>query len=300
MSDLAKKRLRVGISLADVVVFIPTALLLGVFFGDRNYVVTSLVIVVLALIPFFLLFENKKLKARELVPIAIMTAIAVAGRMAFYFLPQFKPVVAIIIITGVAFGCEAGFLSGALAMLCSNFLFGQGPWTPWQMFACGFIGYVSGLFGRHTFTKKTVFLCIWGFFACFIYGFFVDAWALLGFSYEITWQAIVTVYSAGFAFNLILAAATVVFLGVLSYPLLCKLDRVKIKYGLIASSAPPPPKIETLPEREITGFGPCETSHQTAENADTKCSENTVKPNRSETYSEADAKCADESISSRN
>ena len=72
---------------------------------------------------------------------AVLCAIAVASRSAFFMLLQFKPVLALTIIVGVAFGGETGFLVGAVTMLVSNVLFSQGPWTPWQMFSMGIIGF---------------------------------------------------------------------------------------------------------------------------------------------------------------
>lgn len=60
-------------------------------------------------------------------------------------LPGFKPVAALVILSGVAFGGETGFLVGAMSMLTSNVLFGQGPWTPFQMFAMGLIGFFAGV-----------------------------------------------------------------------------------------------------------------------------------------------------------
>lgn len=98
-------------------------------------------------IPFFLVFDRRKPQARELVPVAVMAAIAVVGRAVFAIvpLPHFKPCSAIIMITAVVFGPETGFLTGALTAFVSNFLFGQGPWTPWQMFCWGLIGFLTGL-----------------------------------------------------------------------------------------------------------------------------------------------------------
>ena len=100
------------------------------------------------MLPFFLVFESRKPQARELVLIATLCAVAVAGRSAFFFLPQFKPVAAFIILAGAAFGGETGFLVGAVTMLCSNMFFGQGPWTPYQMFAMGLIGFLAGVLFR--------------------------------------------------------------------------------------------------------------------------------------------------------
>ena len=58
---------------------------------------------------------------------------------------SFKPIAAIVIITGVSLGGEAGFLCACLIMMISNMFFGQGPWTPWQMFSYGMIGYLAGI-----------------------------------------------------------------------------------------------------------------------------------------------------------
>jgi hypothetical protein len=98
-------------------------------------------------IPFLLIYDKRKAQARDLLPVAVMAAMCVVGRAAFAIvpLPNFKPVSAIIIITAIAFGPETGFLTGTLAAFASNFLFGQGPWTPWQMFSWGMIGFIAGL-----------------------------------------------------------------------------------------------------------------------------------------------------------
>lgn len=130
-----------------ILVIIPGTILFGVFFlNDRKYYFISLLIVIYTMVPFVMVFENRKPQARELIVIAVLSAIAVAGRGAFFMLPQFKPVVAIVIITGVCFGAESGFLVGAVAGFVSNFFFGQGPWTPWQMFCFGIIGFIAGIF----------------------------------------------------------------------------------------------------------------------------------------------------------
>ena len=113
-------------------------------------ILLGLIFLAACAIPFFLVFEKKKPRARELVPIAVMAALGVVGRTLFSLipLPNFKPVSAIVIITAVAFGPETGFLTGALTGFLSNFIFGQGPWTPWQMFAMGIIGFLAGVLFR--------------------------------------------------------------------------------------------------------------------------------------------------------
>ena len=110
-------------------------------------ILLGLLFLLASAIPFILVFDKKKPQARELVPIAVMAAIAVVGRTVFEIipLPNFKPCSAIIIITAVAFGPEAGFLTGALTAFVSNFIFGQGRgrrgrcspgdwWAFWRVF----------------------------------------------------------------------------------------------------------------------------------------------------------------------
>ena len=140
---------RTWAALAILLLAIPA--LMAVFvcvWDERKYYLTSLLLVGLMFVPFVLRFEGRRPQARELVLLSTMTALAVAGRAAFYWLPQCKPVCAIVILTAVAFTPEAGFVTGAAAGLISNFFFGQGPWTPWQMLGFGLVGFVGGvLFG---------------------------------------------------------------------------------------------------------------------------------------------------------
>ena len=100
---------------------------------------------VLALVPMLLRFERRARQARELVPLAVLIALGTAGRAAFAFAPGFKPVAAVVIVAGAAFGCESGFVVGAMTAFVSNFFFGQGPLTPWQMLGFGLVGFLAGL-----------------------------------------------------------------------------------------------------------------------------------------------------------
>ena len=215
---------------------IPALLVLGSLVWDnRKYYLVSMLVIVLATLPFALKFERRRPQARELVILAVMTAIGVAGRAAFAMTPQFKPVVAVVVITGVAFGGEAGFVTGAAIAFLSNFFFGQGPWTPWQMFGFGVIGFLAGLlFAPGRLPAKRLPLCIFGGLVTLVlYGLTLDSASVLMFSGAVTWQALLAAYASGFVFNVIHAAATVVFLALAGEPLLKKLDRVKMKYGML-------------------------------------------------------------------
>lgn len=202
--------------------------------GDRKYFVISALLVLYALIPFFAGFERKKPKAREIVILAVLIATAVVGRAAFFMIPNFKPIVAIIIISGVALGKESGFLVGAMSAFVSNFLFGQGPWTPYQMIAMAIIGYLAGLifhgFGDHL---KVLPLVIFGALTTFfLYGAIVDLWTIFSATSEPTMATVIGIYAAGIPFNLTHAAATAIFLLLLAKPMLGKLNRVRVKYGM--------------------------------------------------------------------
>jgi uncharacterized membrane protein len=219
-----------------ILLAIPLTIYLGMLlFDDRKYYFISMLILLEAMLPFALVFESRKPQARELVIIAALCAIAVAGRAAFFMLPQFKPVVALVIIAGVAFGGEAGFLVGAITAFVSNMFFGQGPWTPWQMFAFGIIGFLAGvLFQKSLLKRAPAPLMVFGALVTIIvYG------GIMNFSHVIIYQSVITkamflaAYLQGLPFDLVHAAATVTFLALISRPMLEKLDRIKVKYGII-------------------------------------------------------------------
>ncbi|HWQ42237.1 MAG TPA: ECF transporter S component [Desulfosporosinus sp.] len=212
---------------------LPILLVLSTLSGDKNYGLLSVLLVIIAMVPFFLRFEKRKPEARELVVIAVMAALAALGRVAFAPIPSFKPTSAIIIITALAFGPEAGFLTGATAAAASNLFFGQGPWTPWQMFCWGMIGFVAGMLKDAGFLKRKLSLLIYGFSTGFAFGWVMNVWFIIGFVKPITWQAIIAAYISSFWFDFTHALSTFAFLFVLAKPWLKKLDRIKEKFGLM-------------------------------------------------------------------
>lgn len=218
-----------------ILLLIPLTIFIGVFYlGDRKYYFISLIIILETMIPFVMIFEGRKPQARELIVIAVLCGLGVAGRAAFFMLPQFKPVAAIVIISGVAFGGESGFMTGALTMFVSNMLYGQGPWSPWQMFAMGIIGFLAGvLFRKGLLRRDCISLAVFGGISVFfIYGGIMNPASVIIFQSNVTWSMIVTSFVMGAPFDLIHAGATVFFLLIIGEPMLEKLDRIKVKYGL--------------------------------------------------------------------
>lgn len=215
---------------------IPLTIFAGLMIsGGRRYMVISLLIIFETMLPFFLIFEGRKPQARELVILSVLSALAIGGRAVFFALPGFKPVAAMVILTGVAFGGEAGFMVGAMTMFCSNVLFGQGPWTPWQMFAMGVMGLLAGILFRKGFLHRDRFsLSVYGGLTTLvIYGGIMNPASVLMYQPNPNWQMILSAYITGIPADAVHAMATIFFLWFLSEPMLEKLDRVKVKYGLI-------------------------------------------------------------------
>ena len=221
-------------ALVMTLIAIPLTIALGYFyFGDRRYYLISLLIMAETMLPFFLVFEHRKPQARELILIAVLCAMGVAGRAAFFMLPNFKPVTALVIVSAVALGGETGFLVGALTMLLSNMYFQQGPWTPYQMFAMGIIGLLAGvLFRKGLLRRERLSLSIFGFLATLlVYGGIMNPAAMLMYQPAPSWSLLLAYYIQGLPVDLVHAVSTFLFLWLLSEPMLEKLDRIKTKYG---------------------------------------------------------------------
>ncbi|MBQ6933384.1 MAG: ATP-binding cassette domain-containing protein [Clostridia bacterium] len=233
-----KRRLskRTVTAAALILLMIPFTLFIGTeYFGGRKYYFTALLILFETMLPFFLIFEGRKPQARELVLVASLCAIAVAGRAIFFMLPNFKPVMALTIIAGVAFGGETGFLVGAVTMLVSNIMFSQGPWTPWQMFAMGIIGFLAGILFRKGWLRRTkTALAIFGALCgIVIYGGIMNPASALMVSRDLNMGVLMSYFATGIPLDCVHGFSTALFLWVGAEPFLEKLDRIKVKYGLV-------------------------------------------------------------------
>ena len=215
-------------------VLIPGTLFLGTRLSGRWYYLTSTMMIVEIMIPFFLAFETRRPQARELVTLAVMCALAVASRVVM-LIPNFKPMTAIVMITGIALGPQSGFVCGAVGAFASNFFFSQGPWTPWQMMAYGFAGFLAGgLFHKRFPLRNPAALAVWGFFTIvLVIGPLLDCCTVFTVSSRITWKYALAVFTAGFAYNVQHGLACAVTLLLFSKPLLSKLERLKRKYGMM-------------------------------------------------------------------
>ena len=230
-APLPKKTIR---SVLIFLLLIPLTVIGGArLFGNRKYYFISLLVLLECMIPFFAVFEGRKPRARDIVTVSVLCALGIAGRAALFMLPQCKPVMAITILAGAALGGETGFLVGSVSMLVSNIMFSQGPWTPWQMFAMGLIGFLSGTLFRRKEHQTKALLCLFGAFAAiFVFGGIMNPASALMWAQEINLGMLLPYYLSGFPMDCVQAAATAAFLWLFAEPMLEKLERVKMKYLL--------------------------------------------------------------------
>ncbi len=99
----------------------------------------------IGLLAGFVWYERSRPDARVVALVGTLAAFAALGRIAFAAVPNVKPTTDIVLISGYALGGAPGYVVGAVAALTSNFFFGQGPWTPWQMAGWGVVGIAGAL-----------------------------------------------------------------------------------------------------------------------------------------------------------
>ena len=183
------------------------------FADTTSWYLVAAVLLLLSALPFFLHLERKPISAREMALLSVLTALAVVSRAVFYLIPQVKPIAAVVIVAGMCLGPFSGYMVGALSAFLSNFLFGQGIWTPFQMALVGF------------------------FLATVVYGLVVDLSTVLMTVTDFTWPAVLAVYASGAPFDLVFGGSTAVFLVLFGTPLEQKITRLQRKYGLLERKA---------------------------------------------------------------
>lgn len=185
------------------------------------------------MLPFFARFEIRQIETREIVIIAVLAALAAVGRVPFAGIPSVQPTSFVIIMTGLVFGAESGFIVGAIAAIVSNIFLGQGPWTPWQMYAWGMMGMTAGLLRNRKWMAsmwgKSVFGFAWG----YIFGWFMNIWIIVSNVSGFSWAFVVGVYASSVKHDLAHALSNVFFLVLFSASWLRIMERFKVKYGLL-------------------------------------------------------------------
>ncbi|WP_245585832.1 ECF transporter S component [Paenibacillus pinihumi] len=208
-------------------------LLIAALWREEYYLPLSIIMILAVMIPFWVRFERKSFHAESMVMIAMMAAIAAVGRVPFVSLPSVQPTSFVIIVSALVLGPEVGFIVGSVAAVVSNLFLGQGPWTPWQMFCWGMMGFSAGLL-RHqlwmgTRFGRVAFGFVWG----FLFGWIMNIWYIIGYFGEMTWHTFAMAYAASFYFDLAHALSNVFFLGLFAARWIKILTRMKVKYGVL-------------------------------------------------------------------
>ena len=160
-----------------------------------------------------------------------MVAISVIGRFIFAPIPGFKPVTATVVITAMYFGGEAGFMTGALSAVISNFYFGQGPWTPFQMFSWGIVGFIAGV-AADPLKRSKIALVIYAVVSGVLYSLLMDVWTVLWADGYFNISRYIAAVISAVQFTVVYAVSNVVFLLIFEKPIGKVLERVKKKYLL--------------------------------------------------------------------
>lgn len=223
---------RTALSVTTLVMLL--LLICSAYFFLDHYLLFSFIVLICTFIPFVVRFELKKLEGREVVLLAVLAAIAAVSRVPFSALPSVQPTTFVIIVSALVFGAESGFMIGATAALVSNLFLGQGPWTPWQMYAWGMIGLTAGLLRNTWFMKRIWGQCIFGFAVGIIFGWVMNAWFIFGVLDDLTWGKLLAYYGASMYFDLAHGVSNVFFLAVFSAGWVKILQRFKRKYGLLS------------------------------------------------------------------
>jgi energy-coupling factor transport system substrate-specific component len=204
--------------------------------AEVNYLLLSFGIIIVAVLFIIIRFENRKIEARELVLIAVLAAIAAVGRIPFASIPSVQPTTFFIMMAGLIFGAETGFMVGVVAALSSNMILGQGPWTPWQMVAWGLVGLTAGLLSKSKFMSKTtgkiIFGVVWG----FLFGWIMNMWSLLSITQTgttLSKDVIITYLAGSLLFDSFHSISNVIFLLLFGSSWIKLLSRFKVKYGLL-------------------------------------------------------------------
>lgn len=228
MIVIGSRSIRNLIKITVPFIAVPLITVAGALVFDRKrHIIISFAVAAMALLLFIAGFERKTTGSRRLVIVSVMTALCFAGR----FIPVIKPVAALTIITALYLGGEAGFLVGAMAAVLSNFYFGQGPWTAFQMLAWGITGLFAG-FLAEPLKRHMWLLLVYGAVMGVVCSFVMDIWTVLsysdGFSIRLYLAALVT----AIPHTVIYVVSNVLFLALLAKPFGEKLERIRVKYGV--------------------------------------------------------------------
>ncbi|MCH3967895.1 MAG: ECF transporter S component [Atopobiaceae bacterium] len=197
----------------------------------------SLGVVVVALGLMAASYESSRPTIRQIMPTVVLAAVACAGRLLFAAVPDVKPLTAICIVAGAVLGRRNGFMVGALAALASNAFFGQGSWTPWQMYAWGLIGYLAGMLQDRGLLSRRGVIYAFGFCSCLLYGLILNGYSVVGWVRPLTLEGTLATFATALPWDLLHGISTVGFLALIWAPWHRRIEHVVTKYDLHGTQA---------------------------------------------------------------
>lgn len=214
----------------SILLIILLSALTYIFYYFHQLNILFILLIIASILPFYFQYENRKPKTREVVVLSIMIALTVSSRVLFMVTPSFKPMCAMVIICGIIFGKEDGFMCGSLSAIISNIFFGQGPWTPYQMMSLALIGFIAGCFSDKTYNQNKIFLLIMGIFSGIFYSLLMDIWGVVSIDQTFMLSRYIVMIISSLPTTIIYCISNVIFLWILTPALIRKLTRVKVKY----------------------------------------------------------------------
>lgn len=178
-----------------------------------SYWAVLIILIISIFVAFFKLFEKSKPTVENIVVIALLVAIAVIGTLPTSTVPGLQIASFIIIMTGIIFGRQTGFITGALTPVVIGLFSGLGFWTLFQMVGFGLMGFTAGLIAdklEGNTPLRAVFGFVWG----LLYGWITNI-SMFPFLQEINFNAIIGVYAASLPFDIVHGIVNAILLVVL-------------------------------------------------------------------------------------
>ncbi len=196
--------------------------------------IASFTVLALCILCGFVWYERRRPPARVAAIIATLVAFAVVGRILFAPFPNMKPTTDIVMLGGYALGGAPGFMIGALSGLISNFYFGQGPWTPWQMTAWGAVGMMGAaagrIFGRRLGRLRLSLLCAAG---AVLFALIVNLSEVIAYTGAPSERGVLVVYARALPFDIAHALANFAFCMIAGPALVRILGRLRRRSELV-------------------------------------------------------------------